>query len=269
MSYSWHMIPETDMIKNRLAVASTNETQDEAAKQIALKLNLFFIGRPNFPLTIDYDYLLLVTPHYLGLQKISARTFRPFYIDFTSGTMLYRLRKATLHNELIARAMGKKPKDNPLIIDATAGLGRDSFILAALGFQVTMLERSPILYLLLKDGLDRAGKIQEFSGIVQHLTLICDDAKKWLQHTSQKPQIIYLDPMFPERKKSASVKKDMQILQDLLGKDHDSEALFSIAKSCASERIVVKRPQFAPNIKEIAPNYSLSGKNNRFDIYLT
>ncbi len=194
----------------------------------------------------------------------------PIYIDFLSGKVAYRAKRANRRNELLARAINISPKENPLIVDATAGLGRDSFILATLGYEVILLERSPELYTLLADALNRAKTNPDTAPIIERMTLIHTDAKEWLvaKKYPRQPDVIYLDPMFPERKKSASVKKEMLILQELLGTDSDSAMLFEVAIDCAKRRVVVKRPRLAENITARAPDYTLKGNSSRFDIYL-
>jgi len=197
----------------------------------------------------------------------------PLTIDFLSPTLRYRFQHASLKKELLARAMGKHPRDNPVIIDATAGLGRDSMLLAVLGFKVTMIERSPVLYDLLKDALARAADDKTLSEACARLELILADSVDWLRSPAcieqKKPDIIYLDPMFPERKKSASVKKEMVSLQELLGKDDNVQDLFSAAMACGANRVVVKRPRLSPNIVcAPGPAFTLSGKSSRFDVYL-
>jgi 16S rRNA (guanine1516-N2)-methyltransferase len=187
-------------------------------------------------------------------------------IDFTSGKMRYRLKRASLKSELLAKALGCKPRDNPTIIDATAGLGRDSFILASLGFKIIMLERSPIVHAMLAEALKRAADDPEVGPIVERLTLIQADAIEWLPH--HHPDVVYLDPMFPEKKKSASSKKEMAFLQELLGTDDNSPALLQAALTCGAKRIVVKRPRLAEEIEGPTPSFSLKGKSSRFDIYL-
>jgi 16S rRNA (guanine1516-N2)-methyltransferase len=194
-------------------------------------------------------------------------------IDFTSGSMRYRVKHASLKKELLAKALGVKPRDNPVIIDATAGLGRDSFILASLGFKVTMLERSPVLFNLLTDALKRAAQDPVMAPVIARLTLVQADAISWLSSPTFKqayhPDVIYLDPMFPERQKSASSKKEMVFLQELLGTDKDTEELFKAAFACGTPRIVVKRPRLAESIASwIKPNFSLEGKSSRFDVYI-
>jgi 16S rRNA (guanine1516-N2)-methyltransferase len=213
-------------------------------------------------------YELIRTPDYLGLQKTDGPDGDPFYIDFLAGKLAYRSQQASLRKEALARALGCSPRDNALIVDATAGLGRDSFILATLGFKVTAIERSPILYTLLNDALERAKRDADMASTIDNITLIQANAIDWLQTTALTPRVIYIDPMFPDRKKSALVKKEMVILQDLLGKDTDSEQLFTTALGCATHRVVVKRPRLAPQISAKSPNYSLTGKSSRFDIYL-
>lgn len=206
---------------------------------------------------------------FLGIQKKEDKKWQPFYIDFTKGQLHYRSKQAGLRSELIARAMGAKPKDQPKILDATAGLGKDAFILASLGFHLTMLETSPIVYYLLADGLKRARNSLETAEIADRLHLIHADAIDWLQNPPFSPDIIYLDPMFPERKKSASVKKDMVFLQELLGKCENQENLFSKAFACAKKRVVVKRPRKAACLStERKPDFAFEGKSSRFDIYL-
>lgn len=190
---------------------------------------------------------------------------QPFQIDFLSGKLRYRADHAGLKNELLARGIGKKPKDNPSIVDATAGLGRDSFILATLGFHVTLIEQSEVLYTLLQDALERAKHV--IPDVIARMTLIHANSLTWLK-TAENPQIIYLDPMFPERKKSALVKKDMAMLQQLLPKEDNYEALLECALISATERVIVKRPRLAPINAQHPPSYTLSGKTSRFDIYL-
>ncbi|TAK74701.1 MAG: 16S rRNA methyltransferase [Gammaproteobacteria bacterium] len=191
-------------------------------------------------------------------------------IDFLSGKMQYRRQHASLRRELVARAMGAHPRDNPRIIDATAGLGRDSFILASLGFHITLLERSPALASLLQEAFNAAQREPATAPIIARMNLIQTDAIVWLTalNSSDRPDIIYLDPMFPARQKSAAVKKEMLLLQALVGQDDDAEALFQSALTCATRRVVVKRPRLAATIAQQTPSFSIAGDSSRFDIYL-
>jgi 16S rRNA (guanine1516-N2)-methyltransferase len=211
-----------------------------------------------------------LTPEFLGLQKTGTKSL-PLYIDFLSGKLDYRRHHTSLRREAIARAMGLKNHTTPYIVDATAGLARDSFILACLGFEVTLLERSPIIHALLEDAIQRAMQDAAAAVIVQRLNLIQTDAVTWLQalDREKRPNIIYLDPMFPERKKSALSKIDMRIFHDIVGDDPDADALLQAALPCATQRVVVKRPRLAASLAGPAPSFSLAGSSNRFDIYLT
>lgn len=243
-----------------LAVLSSNPSCTTRAESIAHDLSLPLLNTADS----SHDYFLLVTPDYIGIQANHSRS-QPLYVDFSSPKLAYRQSQASLRKETLARAIGLKPDDHPFIVDATAGLGQDSLILAGLGFKVTLLERSPIVHLLLQDGLERAKKTNPAS---HNLTLIHINAISWLQqqHT-QPPQVVYLDPMFPEKSKSAQVKKEMQILQDIAGKDLDSEVLFNAALACATKRVVVKRPRLATFLSIKKPTFQLIGKSSRFDIY--
>lgn len=215
----------------------------------------------------NFDYFLILTDDYLGLLKKGSKN--PFFIDFFSGKMNYRRKHASFKNELLVKALGLKKNKPVTLVDATAGLGRDSFILAALGFEVQLIERSKIAYALLEDSLARASHHTETKEIVARMHLIQADAIEWLQKTDQEIDIIYLDPMFPERQKSAKVKKEMQIFQDIIGADPDIELLLKRALTCAKERVVVKRPRLAEAIAGQKPSYEISGKSSRFDIYIT
>ena len=217
---------------------------------------------PRYQLAAIGDCLSLLCP--------DDPRFTPFYIDFLHGKLRYRGDQAGLKREMLARALGKKPKDQPRIVDATAGLGRDSFILARLGFSVTLLERSDILHALLQNALQRAAADTEMAPVIARMHLIHTDAKDWLPQLSEadRPDIIYLDPMFPEREKSASVKKEMVILQHLLGKEEDGADLLETALACSNQRVVVKRPRLAPALSARERNFALMGKSSRFDIYL-
>ena len=262
--------PLNIIMQNRIAVSTTSSALNNKALQLAETLGLHFVPHLKDQQTLAYDYLLLITPDYIGLWQPNDKKINPFYIDFLSGKIRYRSQRAGLRNELLARAIGSHPRDNPIIVDATAGLGQDSFILATLGFHVIMLERSPILYILLEDAINRAKMDLAIGPIVKRLQFIQTDAVTWLkaQSAHQKPDIIYLDPMFPEKQKSASAKKEMVILQDLLGKDTDSDILFQVALSCATGRVVVKRPRLAKNMAACAPDFSQIGTSNRFDVYI-
>ncbi|MCG3182285.1 MAG: Ribosomal RNA small subunit methyltransferase J [Planctomycetes bacterium] len=158
----------------------------------------------------------------------------------------------------LARAVGVKGDARPRVLDATAGLGRDAYTLAALGCEVTAVERSPLIAALLRDGLERAAC---------ELRLVVGDACDYMAglDESERPDVVYLDPMFPERRKSAAVKKEMRYMQELLGPD-DADALFAAALKCAKQRVVVKRPAHAPQLAK--PNHTLEGKTVRFDVYV-
>jgi 16S rRNA (guanine1516-N2)-methyltransferase len=186
----------------------------------------------------------------------------PLCVDFDSGAMGYRLAADRVRHERLVRAVGKI-SDSGLLIDATAGLGRDAALLARAGWQVQMLERQPVLHALLEDGLRRtrelAGKMQLFN----------QDSVIWLQAHPKSAEVVYLDPMFPERDKSAAIKKELLWLQWLCGIEsaQHGQALLQSALSAARRRVVVKRPLRAPFLANRPPASSLSGKTVRFDVY--
>lgn len=263
------------MPKTIAVTVATNAQQiTQKAKQIARNLQLPYIDDKNNNIQATdtespFDYLLVFTENYLGLKKRGTKKL--FRIDFLAGQLQYRSQKATRRNELLARAIGIKPNQAPSILDATAGLGRDSFILATLGYSVTLLERAPIIHLLLADAIANA-RSSQLAPIMSRLTLINADAIDWLHHDEHKRHkridIIYLDPMFPKREKSASVKKESLILQDLLPLDNTNDDLLKAALTCANKRVVIKRPRLSGNLANQKPSFSLKGNSCRFDVYL-
>src|SRR5699024_10204201 len=157
------------------------------------------------------------------------------------------------------------------VLDATAGLGRDAFVLASLGCQMSLVEQSPIIVALLKDGLERARQVPETALVVARIALVQANSITWMAKLSAQeiPEVVYLDPMYPERRKSALVKKEMRLLRTLVGSDENAPLLLKAALACARSRVVVKRPRLAPAIAGPKPNFAIRSKNTRFDIYLT
>ena len=205
------------------------------------------------------------------------------HVDFVSGTMGYRLRHSG-RGQAIAKAIGlKKGRALPAVWDLTAGLGRDSFVLAWLGCRVTALERDPRIHALLVDGLQRANAVDEYAaGLGDRLQVLHADAIPWLAQQKDPVDVIYLDPMHPERRKSAQVRKEMRMFRDLVGSDPDANQLFTAAMRAAevvgASRVVVKRPRNGEllSLEEgqsdaaagPGPNHQFQGKTTRFDIYL-
>jgi len=207
----------------------------------------------------------------LGIASSSDEFKGNVHIDFVHGKLGHRRQFGGGRGQAIAKAIGMKSGANPTVVDATAGLGRDAFILASLGAQVTMIERSPILAALLEDGLNRMATEPELADIANtQLRLVHADAREWLLQqasTDDRPEVIYLDPMYPHRSKSALVKKEMRALRALVGDDEDSALLLQAARQCATKRVVVKRPKGAPLVGDAKPSGNVQSKNTRYDIY--
>ena len=193
-------------------------------------------------------------------------------VDFLAGANNHRRIYGGGKNQLIGKAVGLSKGFKPSILDMTAGLGRDAFVLASLGATVTLCESNPVVYWLLRDGMERAINQSEpdpaLQDIMQRMTLVAGSSLEYLAITPEiAPDIIYLDPMFPLRTKSARVKKDMALLHELLGFENDGSELLEPALATAAYRVVVKRPSHAPCLANRKPGYELQGKSVRFDIY--
>ena len=193
-------------------------------------------------------------------------------VDFLAGVNNHRRIYGGGKNQLIGKAVGLSKGFKPSILDMTAGLGRDAFVLASLGANVTLCESNPVVYWLLRDGIERAINHPEpdssLPDIMQRMTLIAGSSREYLANNPKVAiDIIYLDPMFPVRTKSARVKKDMALLHELLGFENDGSDLLEPALAAATYRVVVKRPSHAPFLGNREPGFSLKGKSVRFDIY--
>ncbi len=226
-------------------------------------------GLPTCAAQPSADWRLVLTPQRLQLEARCSRQ-GPVYVDFVGGALGHRRRFGGGRGQPLARAVGMQRGRSPRILDATAGLARDAFVLASLGSEVTLCERSPVLAALIGDGLRRALLDSEVAAIARRMTLQPTDAADWLAELApeQRPEVIYLDPMYPAGKDTVLVKKEMQTLQRLLGPDRDSGRLFEIALATAVRRVVVKRPKRAAWLLGRRPSVSVESRKTRYDIYL-
>ncbi|MES2142375.1 MAG: class I SAM-dependent methyltransferase [Pseudomonadota bacterium] len=256
---------EKQLGKRSAAITATEPCLRLAAQRLASQylLPLIKISEQE-----SFEFILILNEQGLSLQHTREKDSSNLQINFLKGEIAYRLRHIQDQKQLLAKALGRKIHPNATVLDLTAGLGNDGFVLAQLGFSVTLLERSSIIAALLSDGLQRALHHEKYSHI--NIQLIHVDAtlflKKILQ-TKQFPEVIYLDPMYPHSNKSALVKKEMRLLREIVGNDDDAETLLPLALTCA-QRVVVKRPRLAPFLAKLKPHHSIAGKQHRFDIYL-
>jgi 16S rRNA (guanine1516-N2)-methyltransferase len=220
------------------------------------------------------QWQLVYTAEGLALRLSNEPSWGDIIVDFNSPALNYRKLHGGGRNEALAKAIGIKGKDSLSVIDCTAGMGNDSFIMASVGAHVTMLERSPIIGALLEDALNRIEVVPEFWG---RMLLVKTDATDYILKQGAKKNatpladVIYLDPMFPHKKKSALVKKEMRAFQQLLGADVDSAQLLEAALNHAGNRVVVKRPSSAEPIELASgrkPNTAIESKKHRFDVYI-
>ena len=178
------------------------------------------------------------------------------------------------------------------VIDATAGWGKDAWLLASLGCQVLAVERSNVVSMLLRDGILRAGVRRPT--VLARVRLVIGDSRYLLRHIAAlrqaesvgreavtideplpedvrgflRPDVVYLDPMFPGAKKRKSAEKNsMQVLRRLVGSDEDAGELFGWAMRAAGKRVVVKRPANGGLDFGMKPVATHRGKAFCFDVY--
>ena len=258
-----------------LIILCNDEDRVEAAQALAQQMQLPVMFNQAPEQVQDADFAVLFSAHSIVLQQTGRKAPGAILAEFTEGAVDHRRKFGGGKGQMIAKAVGVKAGVYPRVLDATAGLGKDSFVLATLGCSVAMLERSPIVYQLLQNGLERArqfAQVQcdgELLDVIARMKLIAEDSHRYLLQlpSNQFPDVIYLDPMFPERQKSADVKKDMRAFHVIVGEDGDADDLLSLALTRVNYRVVVKRPRKAPFLNNQTPSYQLEGKSSRYDIY--
>lgn len=193
-------------------------------------------------------------------------------IDFVGGKAKHRRQYGGGKNQPLPKSCGLDKHPEWTILDATAGLGKDAFVLASLGAEVTLCEQHPALYGLLTDALNRAAQNRDVADIAKRMTCIFQDSVSYLNENclsaTKQPDVIYLDPMYPNRKKSAKIKKEMQVLQYLTEHTGSDDKLLTAALQAAVHRVVVKRPKSAPSLNDQPVSYTVNSVNTRYDVYV-
>ncbi len=226
----------------------------------------------NCPVFHEHNDCFEFQLHYLNERiELYCRSLdSSIHVDFCSGKLAHRRRFGGGRGQAIAKAIGLKQGRTPRVIDATAGLASDAFILATLGCSITMIEQSALLCTLIDDAIERARQDESLTNVLQKgFRLINANTIDYLQQlcVEDYPDVIYLDPMYPEKKKSARVKKSMQMLQRMHGTDQHASQLLDCCLEHAGKRVVVKRPLHAETVNNRKPSTSIKSKNTRYDIY--
>ncbi|MCW8331119.1 class I SAM-dependent methyltransferase [Photobacterium sp. SDRW27] len=219
-------------------------------------------------------FALVLTADRLELHKRDEPKLGAVFVDLAGGVAAHRRKFGGGRGQAIAKAVGLKGGVTPTVVDGTAGLGRDAFVLASLGCKVQMVERHPVVAALLDDGLNRAKQDPDIGGwISERLSLLHASSHDALDKLAADPDfaapdVVYLDPMYPHKKKSALVKKEMRVFQTLVGADNDADSLLAPALALATKRVVVKRPDYAEFLADQKPSTAIETKKNRFDVYV-
>ena len=280
-----------------IAIICEDGGDREGAECLAAKLRAQVVAVPaQFPAArekgADADVFLRFSAVGLSLEGGGQHIMGDF------AKLRHRIRPNELRRELLVRAAGirsgiDQDDDRPVVLDATAGMGEDAFLLAAAGAEVCLCESDPVIAALLRDTLRRAAKDPELAETARRMHLYEGDSIGRMERIAARkaggapgwggdagcdapedeaeplPDVIYLDPMFPERTKSALVKKKFQILHMLEAPCSDEDALLSAAIAARPGRVVIKRPIKGPVLAGRKPDYSLRGKAVRYDCILT
>lgn len=255
-----------------LAIVAVAAADAAHAAVLSEELALPLIEGPQDPVKISTaDAVLEVDGGALCLRQTGRGAPGPVIVDFGSAALRHRRRAGA--NELLGRAVGLGKKTPLSILDATAGLGTDSFVLADLGCVMHLFERHPVIARLLRAGINAASLSGDpwLNDVVSRMTLYSADARSSDARAMSDLDVIYLDPMFAVRDKSAAVKKEMALFQRLLGDtadDKDGESLLAWALEQNVARIVVKRAAKAPVLAALKPSHCIKGKAVRYDVHV-
>lgn len=218
----------------------------------------------------DWALWLVVEPQRLLLRPMGSKAPGPVTLDFLQKDRLYRFQNAQHERKQpLGKAIGIS-KGTPRVLDATAGLGADTQMFLAWGCQVTAIERSPVLVALWKKALSQVQGHPVLQKPFEGLEFRAIDAIEHLASAPNPFDVVYLDPMYPQRKRaSVAVKKEMQVFRHLVGDDEDASELLALGLKHARQRVVVKRPKHAPTLGDREPNFQVKGTVVRFDVYLS
>lgn len=255
-----------------LAVTVDDEMYASDALVLSERLGLPLLpGAPAPRELTEPEALVCVGSGAVYLQQTGPRAPGPVAVEFGSAAMRHRRKGG--QNELLGKAVGIGKKSELRVLDATAGLGRDSWVLADLGCLVTLAERHLLVQEMLRSGIEEAHSSEDpwLREVVSRLEMHLGDARTLPEERAGLFDVIYLDPMFPARSKSASVKKEMALFQAILegsdeGADSDELLLWALTQSVA--RVVVKRPAKAPPLATRKPSHVIAGKAIRYDVYV-
>ncbi|WP_405357919.1 class I SAM-dependent methyltransferase [Ruminococcus sp.] len=179
--------------------------------------------------------------------------------------MLSRVTKGRLHHEMLVK-LAKTKTEHPVAVDAAAGMGEDSFLLAAAGYEVYLFEQDAVIAALLRDALYRAGEDDRLREIVGRMHLSEGNSIELMPRLGITPEIVYLDPMFPPRKKSGLIHKKLQLIQKLEQPCADERELFAAAAAMHPKKIIIKRPLNGAPLADRKPSYTVKGKAIRYDV---
>lgn len=257
------------IIAKSIALMVVDKKNLGRANCLAFRSNLPLIDSPED--AGNYRFIMAVTDDRIELHNNLDTKVKPIVVDFLSTELVRRIRFLNKKNELIARAIGLGSSKRSLkVLDATAGFGIDAYVLASFGCQVTMVERSVVIGILLEDGLGRLRN--KNSALAEKMNLIHLDAFDYFrtietENIVQRPDVIYLDPLYPKSKKSSLNRKSMRILREIVGEDFDADKLLKPALAIA-HRVVVKRHKKSEYMANLEPSLQFfSNGSSRYDVY--
>ncbi len=228
--------------------------QDEpAARDRARTLGIPWSGAEDAP---EADLSLVMDHGVLSIRDNRGRGLKPLSIDLEAPAPSSR-------KQLLGRAVGRRTRT---VVDATAGWGGDARRLRAMGYAVTLVERNPVMAALLDNAVARASRAGRIGA---SLEVVAGDAIDYLAGHPGAWDCVYLDPMFPPKRRASTLaRRPMRLLRELTGDDPDRGRLFAAAVTAALRRVVVKRPDHSPPVFG-EPGHTVAGKLVCYDVYFS
>ncbi len=246
------------------AIADSADAHDRAAA-FARRADIPLLA-PEAGVPHSFRFLIRVSAARVVVECRETGFGAPVSVDWLTQDVRRRVRAG--RRQPLARAIGLHRRQDLSVLDGTGGFGRDGFVLAALGARITLCERSAVMHALLWEATARAARESWTKQALERIDLVCADAAMVLDRGDTAFDVVYLDPMYPQRRKAALARKEMRLLRALVGDDSDAPALLRIALERARARVVVKRPSSAPLLADLAPHFSVRSKQVRYDVYL-
>lgn len=196
---------------------------------------------------------------------------KPILVDFLDPALKKYLGHMSKKN-IFGKALALK-HDPTQLIDLTAGFGKDSFVVSKFFSKVIWVERNPIVYFLLQDGLKRL--LIEYPNLTDKFELVLSESSDFLKTLKDKnsnliekqslqESVIYFDFMFTDKKSKSN--KDMIFLKHITAFDNPINIEDYLVESTQAQplRTVLKAKSYSGVLK---PEQIYDGQQVKYFVF--